>query len=108
MKRTAQLIQPMHDRVLVRAEQPPEKVGRIFLPETLQTNKTSATADINAIKAVVIAVGPGKRDEDGWRVPTSYKPGDKVWVSSRWNDLPAYSETERLIQEADILGMRGT
>ena len=36
----------------------------------------------------------------------SVKAGDKVWVSSRWNDLPEYSETERLIQEADILGLR--
>ena len=102
------MIHPMHDRVLVRAEKPAEKVGRIFLPQIAQTNKTGTTADINAVKAVVIAVGPGKRDEDGWRVPMAYKPGDKVWVSSRWNDLPAYSETERLIQEADILGMRGT
>ena len=92
----------------MKADPPPKKIGRIHLPEISQTNKTELTKDIRAIPAVVIAAGPGIYDEDGDFIPTSVKPGDKVWVSSRWNDLPAYSETERLIQEADILGMRGT
>lgn len=99
-------MQPLRDRVLVRAEQPIEKIGSIYLPESLQTNKTSITGAIKPIPAVVVACGPGALDEDGDLVPMSVKAGDKVWVSSRWNDLPEYSETERLIREADILGFR--
>ncbi len=99
-------MQPTRDRVLVKADPPPEKVGSIFLPDSAITNKTPMMDGLKAVPGIVVAVGPGFYDDDGDFVPTTVKPGDKVWVTSRWNDMPQYSETERLIQEADILGWR--
>ena len=99
-------MQPTRDRVLVKADLPPEKIGSIFVPDSAKTNKTPMMESLKAIPGIVVAVGPGHYDDDGDFVATTVKPGDKVWVSSRWNDMPEYSETERLIQEADILGFR--
>jgi chaperonin GroES len=97
---------PLKDRVLVEVEPPPTKIGGIFLPDSAITNRSTITGDIRALAGKVIAAGPGKRDDDGEFHPTEVKAGDLVWVSSRWNDLPKYSETMRLMQEADILGYR--
>jgi co-chaperonin GroES (HSP10) len=98
------MIQPLQDRVLVEVAPPPTKIGRIAIPD--QSNQTGITAPIKALKGTVMAIGPGKWNDEGEFTPTTYKPGDKVWVTSRWNDLPTYSETQRLMQEADILGLR--
>ena len=78
------------------------------------------------IKGIVLAVGPGKRDEDGDLVPLDVKPGDKVLFNSKWNDLAASCNvgtgadgsgplerplplgadpTLHLVQEADIFGI---
>jgi len=61
---------PLLDRVLVEKIVPATKtVGGIYLPE-------SATAKIN--EAVVVAVGPGRRNVNGDLVPMGVKAGDKV------------------------------
>jgi len=103
-------MKPLADRVLIKRIEEP---GLIKL--------TDAT---NSIKGVVLAVGPGKRDEDGDLVPLDVRPGDKVLFNSRWNDFSAgeqvgtgadgsgpltrplplgHDETIHLVQEADII-----
>ena len=99
-------LKPLQDRVLVEVLPPPNKIGGIFLPDSAITNRTAITGDIRALPGKVIAVGPGKYDDDGEFQSTEVEAGRLVWVSSRWNDLPKYSETMRLMQEADILGYR--
>lgn len=61
------------DRVLVRRIEEPSNL--------LLTDKPKS------IKGVVLAVGPGKRDEDGYREPVTVRPGQIVAFNSRWNDL---------------------
>ena len=103
-------MKPLADRVLIKRIEEP---GLIKL--------TDAT---NSIKGVVLAVGPGKRDEDGDLVPLDVRPGDKVLFNSRWNDFSAgeqvgtgadgagpltrplplgHDDTIHLVQEADII-----
>jgi len=101
------MIIPRNDRVLIRRiEEPETKIGGIVVPDVARSK---------AIKGEVLAVGPGKLDEDGHRVPSEVHPGQIVLFSSKWNDLASthYDDDKsalfdpllHLIQEADILGI---
>lgn len=88
-----------------RIEEPEQVFGSIIVPDVARTK---------ALKGEVLAVGPGKLDDDGYRVPPEVHPGDKVLFSSKWNDLASdhYSDLPvdadpllHLVQEADILGI---
>jgi co-chaperonin GroES (HSP10) len=93
------VIQPRNDRVLIRRID--EQKGLITLTDAPK-----------GFKGTVLAVGPGKCDEDGDFQPTVVKPGDTVLFNSKWNDfasdyyddLPVGADpTLHLVQEADIL-----
>jgi chaperonin GroES len=61
-------IVPLNDTVVIKPEEAPDKTeGGILLPE--KRDKDLAT------KGVVVAVGPGKREENGEFVKTSLKAG---------------------------------
>jgi len=49
---------PIADRVVVQLKEAPEKIGSLYVPETSQDR-------LRACKGVVLAVGPGRRDEKG-------------------------------------------
>lgn len=95
------LITPRNDRVLIeRMEDVPR--GTIFLVD----------AD-KSMKGTVLAVGPGKKDEDGEIQPLDVAPGDVVYFNSKWNDMGEQYQGEgpmqwprnwHLVQEADIIG----
>jgi chaperonin GroES len=62
--------QPTFDRVVVQLEEP-EAVskGGIHLPQKAQEK---------ANRGIVLAVGPGRQNNDGKYIPVSVKEGDKV------------------------------
>ncbi|KAK8219183.1 mitochondrial heat shock protein Hsp10 [Zalaria obscura] len=63
---------PLLDRVLVqRIKAEARTAGGIFLPE-------SSVKELNEAK--VLAVGPGRTDEGGKRIPMSVQAGDKVLI----------------------------
>ena len=67
-------IKPLSDHVLIEPLKTEEKTsGGILLPETTDKEKSE--------QGVVIAIGMGKKTEDGKIVPVSVKPGDKVLFS---------------------------
>jgi co-chaperonin GroES (HSP10) len=97
------MIQPRNDRVLIRRID--EQKGLITLTDAPK-----------GLKGTVLAVGPGKCDEDGDFQPTVVKPGDTVLFNSKWNDfakdyyddLPLGADrTLHLVQEADVFGIFG-
>ena len=56
-------VRPLHDRVLIRRLEEKEVVkGGIIIPDTAKEKPQEAE---------VVAVGPGKFDENGKRMPTS-------------------------------------
>jgi chaperonin GroES len=77
---------PLHDRVIVKPAQQEEKsTGGIIIPDTAKEKPQ---------RGVIIAAGPGKKDE-----PISVKPGDTVLYGK-------YSGTEIKLNGEDLLIMR--
>ena len=91
-------VRPLHDRVLVKRIEEKEVVkGGIIIPDTAKEKPQEGK---------VIAIGTGKRDDDGKLIPFNVKAGDRVL-------MPKYGGTEvkiddveyQLVREEDILGV---
>ncbi len=66
-------LKPLGDRVLVEpAEEKEVKKGGIIIPDTAKEKPT---------EGIVIALGTGKTDDNGKKVPFEVKKGDRVLVS---------------------------
>ena len=64
---------PLHDRVVVRRLESEEKTaGGIIIPDTAKEKPQEGE---------VVALGTGKRDEDGKKIEFTVKTGDKVLIS---------------------------
>ncbi len=90
-------IQPLGDRVLIRPIKEDEvtKSG-IVLPDTAEKEKPE--------KGEVVAVGEGKLNEDGKRIPLNVQAGDKVIFSKYGPDEIKVDDEELLIiKQEDIL-----
>ena len=84
-------LRPLHDRVIVkRLEEDKKSAGGILIPDS---------AAEKPLKAEVIAVGPGKRTDDGKVHPVDLKAGDKVLIGK-------YSGTEVRIDGDDLVVLR--
>ena len=84
-------IRPLHDRVLAKRFEEGEQVrGGIIIPDTAKEKPQEAE---------VIAVGPGKIQEDGKRAPMDVKAGDKVLIGK-------YSGSEIKIDDEDYVILR--
>lgn len=64
------MIKPISDNVVLEPLRQEKKKGSIILPDTVEKEKSE--------KGKVIAVGPGKFDESGKRIPMEVKKGDIV------------------------------
>jgi chaperonin GroES len=63
-------LRPLHDRILVeRLEEEEQKVGGIIIPDSAKEKPQQGK---------VIAVGAGKADKDGKRIPLDVKDGDTI------------------------------
>jgi chaperonin GroES len=84
-------VKPLGDRVLVQAVEDQEvKKGGIIIPDTAKEKPQEGK---------VIAVGTGKRDDNGKLIPFEVKKGDRVLISK-------YGGTEIKIDGKDYLIMR--
>lgn len=84
-------VKPLGDRVLVQpVEQEEQKKGGIIIPDTAKEKPQEGK---------VIALGTGKRDDEGKLIPFEVKKGDRVLISK-------YGGTEIKIDGKDYLIMR--
>jgi chaperonin GroES len=84
-------IKPLHDRVLVLREDEEQKsAGGIIIPDTAKEKPQRGT---------VVAVGTGKRDKDGKRIPLEVKKGDRILFGK-------YAGTEIKIKNIEHVVMR--
>ena len=91
-------IKPLSDRILVkRVEQEDEKIGNIIVPDTAKEKPQEAK---------VIAVGPGRLDEDGKRLPMDVKKGDRVLISKYGGtEIQINGEEHLIIRMDDVLAV---
>ncbi|MDP6567304.1 MAG: co-chaperone GroES [Alphaproteobacteria bacterium] len=89
---------PLNDRVVVKRVDEEEKTaGGIIIPDTAQEKP---------MQGLVMAVGPGARDEKGARVPSALKQGDQV-LFGKWSGTEVRLDGEDLLimNETDIMAV---
>ena len=89
---------PLHDRILVeRVESEDTSPGGIILPDTAKEKPQQGK---------VIAVGSGKRTEDGKVLPLEVKAGDTILFGKYSGSEIKIEGTDYLImREEDVLGL---
>ncbi len=91
-------LRPLSDRVIVRQNDAEEKTkSGIVLPDTAKEKPT---------KGKVIAVGPGKFDDNGKRMELGVRVGDTVYYGKySGTDVEVDGQKFVILREADILGV---
>ena len=84
-------LRPLHDRVIVkRLEEEKKSAGGIIIPD--------AAAE-KPVRGEIVAVGPGKKDDNGKHIVLDVKVGDVVLFGK-------YSGSEVRVEGQDLLVMR--
>jgi len=91
-------LRPLADRVIVRQNEAEEKTkSGIVLPDTAKEKPT---------KGKVIAVGPGKFDDNGKRMEIGVRNGDTVYYGKySGTDVEVDGQKFVILRESDILGV---
>ena len=93
-------IRPLHDRVLVKPLDSENKTaGGVIIPDTAQEKPQEGK---------VVAVGPGKKAEDGTVTPLDVKKGDRI-LYGKWSGTEVKIDVDTLLimNEIDIMGVLG-
>jgi len=92
-------IRPLADRVVVKPVEREERTkGGIYLPDTASKERP--------MEGTILAVGEGRLDDNGRRVPMNVKAGDKVLFTKYGGTEYKIDDIEYLIlSEKDILGV---
>lgn len=90
-------IKPLHDHILVERIEEEVRKGGIIIPDTAKEKPQQGK---------VIAVGSGRRDEKGNRVPLDVKKGDRILFGKyAGNEIKVEDKEYLIIREDDILGI---
>jgi len=92
-------LKPLGDRLIVEPVEKEEVTASgIILPETAKEKPQEGK---------VLAIGPGRRDEDGDRIPMDVKEGDRV-LFAKYAGTEVKLEADRkvlVLRESDILAI---
>jgi chaperonin GroES len=91
-------VKPLGDRVLVEpAEEKEVKKGGIIIPDTAKEKPT---------EGIVIALGTGKTDDSGKKVPFEVKKGDRVLVTKYGGtEIKLDGKEYKIMSSDDILAV---
>jgi chaperonin GroES len=91
-------IQPLHDRVIVkRVEEEETTKGGIIIPDT---------AKEKPMEGIVVAVGSGRIEEEGKKIPLEVKKGDRVLFSKyAGTEIKIDGEEHLIMKEEDIIAI---
>ena len=91
-------LRPLHDRILVkRLEEQDERHGSIIIPDTAKEKPQEGK---------VIAVGSGKVNDDGKKVPLDVKAGDRILFGKySGSEVKIDGEEYLILREEDVLGI---
>ena len=95
---TSMKARPLHDRILVkRIEEGEQKVGGIIIPDTAKEKPQQGK---------VVAVGAGKIDDKGKRVPLDVKDGDTILFGKySGQEIKLDGEEFLIMREDEVLGV---
>lgn len=86
-------LKPLGNRVLVQRLEPVEKMkGGIILPDSAKKKQESA---------LVVAIGPGKKLDDGKTLPMPVKVGDVILMDKYSGQEVTVDDEEYMILKAD-------
>jgi chaperonin GroES len=88
-------LKPNDDRILVKPVQAEEKIGNIHIPDVAKEQPHQGE---------VVAVGPGKMNDEGKFLPMRVDVGDKVVYSRYAGEKYSFQDEELLIlRQGDVL-----
>lgn len=90
-------IKPLHDHILVERIEEEVKKGGIIIPDTAKEKPQQGK---------VVAIGSGRKDEKGNRIPLEVKKGDTILFGKYAGTEMKIEDKEYLIiREDDVLGI---
>ena len=91
-------IKPLYDRVLLKRVEATEEVrGGIIIPDTAKEKPQ---------EAIIVAVGDGKYDDEGKRIPMTVKKGDKVLIGKySGTEIKIDNKEHTIVREDEILAI---
>lgn len=91
-------IHPLGDRILIRRIEESEQVsGGIIIPDTAKEKPQEAE---------VVAVGPGRRGDEGDLIALDVQPGQHVLIGKyAGNEIEVDGEEFVILSEDDVLGI---
>jgi chaperonin GroES len=94
-------IRPLYDRIVVkRVETQEQKIGGLFIPDSAKEKPQEGE---------VVAIGKGKRLEDGKVVPLDVQVGDRILFGKySGSDIKLDNEEYMIMREEEVLGILDT
>ena len=91
-------LRPLGDRVLVEpAEEKEVKKGGIIIPDSAKEKPT---------EGIIIALGTGKTDDNGKKVPFEIKKGDRILVSKYGGtEIKLDGKEYKILNSDDVLAV---
>jgi len=91
-------IRPLYDRIVVkRVEQKEQMQGGLYIPDTAKEKPQEGE---------VVAVGKGKRLENGTTVPLDVEPGDRILFGKySGSDIKLDDDEYLIMREDEVLGV---
>ena len=91
-------IRPLYDRIVVkRIETTEQKIGGLFIPDSAKEKPQEGE---------VVAVGKGKRLEDGKVIPLDVQVGDRILFGKySGSDIKLEAEELLIMREDEVLGI---
>ena len=91
-------IRPLYDRIVVkRIEQQEQKVGGLYIPDSAKEKPQEGE---------VVAVGKGKRLEDGKVIPLDVQVGDRILFGKySGSDIKLDDDEYLIMREDEVLGI---
>ena len=92
-------IRPLHDRLIVKRieDQEQKSAGGIIIPDSAKEKPQEGK---------VLAVGTGKKNEDGKVIPLDVKAGDRILFGKySGSDIKIDGEEYMIMREDEVLGV---
>jgi chaperonin GroES len=93
-------VAPLADRVVVKPSEEAEQMrGGLYIPDTAKEKPQQGE---------IVAVGPGRFDDKGNRLPVEVKVGDKVLYGKySGTEVTVEGENYLILRESDVLAVVG-